>query len=231
MQAFGRMSSIPRGLAWLMDHGAASILQVSRRDLSVTPTAPDPVSRTFRRIFPPRVAGLMQGMTMSKLDDMDPGDESSLRACGLSHIVAVAGLHVGSVAVLTLALFTALGVGRKCRYAAACSAAATVLAISNFRPSAVRAFLMAGLGFGGAMIGRDYDPLAGLSVAGAFILAANARALFDSGFQFSLAAALGIVLALRSRGRSSRARVFLAVCAGAQLGILPIMMLEGEGCR
>jgi competence protein ComEC len=88
---------------------------------------------------------------------------------------------------------------------------------------------MAGLGFAGALSGREYDSLAGLSLAGIIILAANPRALFDMGFQFSFSAALGIITAVRNRKNASRMRLFLVVCAGAQLGILPFMLLRGEG--
>jgi competence protein ComEC len=239
VECAGKMGSAQKQVGWLLDRGAASVIYVAGKDLKARGQG-DPVSRSvhaarawmsraYRRLYGPRTAGFIEGVTLSKLEGVDPGILSDLRSCGLSHIVAVSGLHVGSAAMLTLALLTALGTGRTTRYALAGVMAVVVLALSNFRPSALRACLMAGLSFGGLLLGREYDSLAGLSLAGVLILSANPRAVFDMGFQLSFAAALGIVLAVRGREKASGLRLFLTVCAGAQLGILPLMLLKGEG--
>lgn len=225
---------------YLFEHGAGSILNVPAGGLKLSLQSPDPVSRslnriremvrrTFKKMLPADVTGLLQGITLGDRRDIKPGTEASMRNCGISHIVAVSGLHVGSAAMLALAMMTALGAGRKTRYLFACLAVLVVLGLANFRPSALRAAIMVGLCFGGAAVGRKYDSLAGLSIAGMAILAANPRALFDPGLQYSFAAALGIILLWKKRKKSGRVRSLVAVCAAAQLGILPLILARGEG--
>jgi len=237
----GKIKGAGRSESWLLDHGAVSTLEVSVEDLEKGSRPPDPVSRAingvrtwisgvYGRVFPPKVSGFIEGVTLSKTDGTDPGSLSDLRGCGLSHVVAVSGLHVGSAAVLALALLAAFGGGKRARYTGAIAMAVLVLALANFRPSATRAALMAGICFSGTILGRHYDSLVGLSIAGFLILVMNPRAIADPGFQYSFAAALGIVLAARARRMEKGGlRTALAVCAGAQLGILPLVLMRGEG--
>lgn len=242
IEARGRLAAPGRDERWLQDHGCACVMRTSPASIKRAGPAPDMLSRSvaaarrklsesYRRIFDERVAGFIEGVSLSKLDRADPAMVADLRACGLSHLVAVAGLHVSSAAVLALAALAALGAGRKTRFIAAAIMALVVLALSNFRPSAMRATIMAAACFGGAIAGRRYNSLIGVSIAGIAILCANPRALLDPTFQYSFAAALGIVLAMSSRpegGLTSKPRLALAVCAGAQLGILPLALLKGQ---
>lgn len=238
--ARGKLSAPGRNAGWLLERGAACSLDVEPAGLLPGKGGADAISRSvhagrlwisscYRRLFGEEEAGLMEGVTLSRLDGLDAGLLEDLRDCGLSHIVAVSGLHVGSVAILTLALMSAIGAGKRGRYLAASSMAVLALAMSNFRPSALRATLMGVMGFGGILLGREYDSLAGLSLAGMLILCANPRSLFDQGLQLSFAAALGIVLVAGRCKGATGARLALAVCAAAQLGTLPLMLLRGEG--
>lgn len=236
----GRLLPREKGDDWLLNHGAGCRIRASFKGLGIGRRPADPVSRaihrmrswvsmSYRRVFSPRVTGFLEGVTLSKTSDADPEVLSDLRGCGLSHVVAVSGLHVGSAAVLALAMLSMLGAGRKSRYVGACAMAVFVLGLAYFRPSATRAAIMGLLCFSGAVLGRDYDSLAGLSIAGFLILSLNPRALFDQGFQLSFTAALGIVLAVRNRRKLGRFRLALTVCAGAQLGIIPLVVARGEG--
>lgn len=239
VQVEGRLHAAGGAAGWLMDKGVASVIESSSGELNVVGCA-DPVSRSvhrvrrwmtavYRRLFSGCVSGFIEGVTLGRKDDLDHGTLSDLRACGLSHIVAVSGLHVAAVVALALAAASALGAGRRSRLVLACAAAAVVVGLAGFRPSALRASVMAGLCFGGMLLGRDNDPMNGLCLAGLLLLLSNPRALFDPGFQFSFAATLGIVIAMRRNITQSRIRMLIAVCAGAQLGVIPIMLLRGEG--
>lgn len=237
----GKLSSPDKEECWIRDHGACAILRCAVSGLHRTGRGPDPVSAgvdglrirlsdAYGRLYGARTAGLVEGVTMSKLDKADPAVVSDLRACGLGHIVAVSGLHVSSAAVLALALTAALGAGRRTRYAIAAAMALAVLCLSNFRVSALRATIMAGACFGGAVAARRYDSLVAVSIAGIVILCANPRAALDQSFHYSFAAALGIILVTNRKDtnqKRSGARQALAVCAGAQLGILPLMLVHG----
>jgi len=227
----------PQMSRWLEDHGACAYF--SAKSIKNFGRA-DPVSRisnilrkkiscAYEDIFDEKIAGFMEGVTLSKLDKTNATILSNLRQTGLSHIVAVSGLHVGAAASLFLIIVSILGISKSAKYIGASMMAFLVLAASNFRPSAMRATLMGGLAFLGAILGRDYDPLTGVSVAALLILAWNPLALFEKGFQYSFAAAAGIIL-IFMREKESRGRIkgILAACAGAQLGIIPLILIRGE---
>ena len=129
-----------------------------------------------------------------------------------------------------ISILTLLGVGRRTRYLSACPVALLVLGLAKLRPSAIRAAVMIGLAFAGALAGRERDSLIGFAIAGIAILAMNPKLLFDSGFQMSFAAGMGIILAIRhaSNPRAGRIRVLLTLCAGVQLAILPLAVLRGD---
>lgn len=224
---------------WQSSRGATAILMVTKGGLRRSSGPPpfvasvihrfrDAIADGYRKVFSSRVAGFLEGVTLSNLSDMDPGDVEALRVCGLSHIVAVSGLHVGSAAAITLGVAAALGMGKRKRYLAACATGFAVMAMANFRPSAARAWLMACAAAAGVMLGRDNDALTGLSLAGILILALNPRALFDPGFQFSFCAALGIVILVVKTSREKKVRSLVAVCCAAQLGVIPLMLAGGE---
>ena len=237
----GKLGLPGPGDGWLRDRGAWSRLRCRAAAVRPVAPSPDPVSRSiaaarrwlsgaYRRIFDGKTAGLLEGVTISKLDGCDPGTLADLRACGLSHIVAVSGLHVGSAAALVLGACALAGAGRRAGYGSASAAAVVVAALAGFRVSAVRAGIMAGTSFAGRLFGRRYDAAAALSVAGIAILCTRPSAAFEPGFQYSFAAAAGIVVLTRSRAASGggRLRRAAAVCAGAQLGTVPLVLLRGE---
>jgi competence protein ComEC len=236
----GRVRVAGSDLGWLQLHGACCSLSASATGVHVDGPGGNPgirllealraaMCRTYRRVFTPRTAGFIEGVTLSKTDGMDPEIVSDLRSTGLSHIAAVSGLHVGSAAMLVLGMLLLAGAGRRSRFLGAAAAGFLVMGLASFRPSASRAFIMAGLSFGGSILGREHDSLAGLSIAGIVLTGMNPHALFDPGFQLSFSAALSIVLGVRNAGRVGGLRAALAVCAAAQLGVLPLMLLRGEG--
>jgi competence protein ComEC len=231
LRAWGSLEPDDGGKLW--DRGASAYLNVKPRSADVVSRtvelARSGFSRSYRRMYSRSVAGMMEGVTLSKLDGIDSGVLEDLEACGLSHIVAVSGLNVSSLAAAVLVLGSLLGVGRRGRYLAACSAGVAILALADFRPSASRACVMGALASAGELRGRKYDAWAGLSIAGMLILVLNPRALFDGGFQLSFAATSGILLAVKKSRRASAGHAMLAVCAGAQIGVLPVILLKGEG--
>ncbi|MDD5447550.1 MAG: DNA internalization-related competence protein ComEC/Rec2 [Actinomycetota bacterium] len=221
---------------WLFERGASTRIRCYPEDIELA-GPPDffasRVERTrekllsiYHKALRGEILGLVLGVTLGETGELDAKARWHLDSCGISHIVCVSGLHVGAAAGMVVFLLSLLGVGKKFRFIAAAAAAALVMALSGFRPAAVRSFLMFAMAFGGDVLGRKYQPLSGLSLAGVLILGFNPRALFDPGFQLSFAATLGIVLAIGKKSLTEKRGVFL-VCAGAQLGVIPLLLAKG----
>lgn len=126
------------------------------------------------------------------------------RAVGIYHVLSVSGLHLAVVAGLLYALLRRVLAGsplggriRPARFAApvAFAIAVTYTMITGAQLATLRALIVVGVMFAGAMLDRPARLLDALSIAALAILVWRPGDLFDPGFQLSFAAAL--VLAVR----------------------------------
>ncbi len=124
----------------------------------------------------------------------DRGLDKLFAACGVSHMVAVSGAHL---ATITSALGLALQRGRmrpwlRVVFLALCSGAFVL--VCGAPPSAVRAWLMAGLASGSSLVGRRTDALSALSLAGLAMVLVEPSVTGQLGFLLSLACVGGLAL-------------------------------------
>lgn len=120
---------------------------------------------------------------------------------GLMHLLAVSGLHVFLVGVVLYVLLRPLLMRFQLEWRATEAGRAFVtiavlcfyMLLTGARPSVVRAVVMATLFIGGILFQRSAHSLNTLGVAALVLLAVRPPALFDVGFQLSMAAVAGIV--------------------------------------
>jgi competence protein ComEC len=150
------------------------------------------------------------------------------RRVGVSHLLAVSGLHVGMVAGLVVVL--GVRVPRTVRLLAMLTACGAYALLVGPRPSLLRAVLMVALGATALLLRRPPQPLNALGAAVLILLADDPSWLGELGFQLSVAATAGILLlapifnrwleALPLRPPSLVAAA-LSVTVAAQLATLP----------
>lgn len=127
------------------------------------------------------ITGDRSGLTSEIRDDYS--------VLGLSHILAVSGLHVGLIGMMIYKLLL------KLRLSVRISATGGILFIVLYTlfigsgESTVRAAVMFIILFGSKIFLRSYDALNSLSLAGTLILIINPVSLFNAGFQMSFLAA------------------------------------------
>ncbi len=173
---------------------------------------------------------LAQALVLGDGRRVPPDWKTGLRRAGLSHLLAVSGLHVG----LILGGFWWLFGGRSTRLTALGGVSVLVLygCLVGPRPSLLRAALMALLVILALVLERPPQALNSLCAALIVILAFDPQAVFDLGFQLSFLATAGILLlaprwlrAWRKGGAGGPGdRVFaaLAITVAAQLATLPV---------
>lgn len=119
------------------------------------------------------------------------------RAAGISHVLAVSGLHVTILTVMFIGLFAAIRLPRQV-YTPLILAALVVFAIvTGARPSTLRAVIMNGLmllSWAYLQAGLRASVLLGAPVAAALILAHNPLVLTDPSFTLSFGAILSLGL-------------------------------------
>lgn len=171
----------------------------------------------------PDIAGSMVRLfALGDRHAVDLETVQGLRRLGLSHLLAVSGLHVGLVALLGLWL----PLPRRGRQLAALCGVSAYLWLVGARPSLLRAVVMAWLAGGALILGRIPAGLNALAWAGAFMVAVDPAVIGDAGFQLSFAATAGILLfasglAERWPSLPRWLALPLAVTVTAQLAALP----------
>lgn len=176
-------------------------------------------------------AGLASGILVGGKQGLGRDLYDAFIAAGLVHIVVLSGYNVMLVAS-ALSRATRRAGTRWSNALAATSILAFVLA-AGAGSASVRAGLMAALALYARSSGRRYDALRALGAVVLLMLAWNPFLLaFDAGFQFSIAATVGLIVGtpITERWlafvRSGFLREVLATTVAAQIGVLPILLYQ-----
>ena len=195
-------ASLSRARQWLTDRIFRSSLSADAKELLATALLGDGthIDRTTREIY---------------------------SAAGLSHILALSGLHVGIITlIIGLALWPAtLWTGHNPVRALIIVLLWGYAALSGFGPSVTRAVVMASIYILAQMLQRRSVPLNSLAAATLVILIFDPHALFTAGFQLSFAAVASIILfadrltfVSRRHRFAYTAASYIAVCVSAVMG-------------
>lgn len=184
--------------------------------------------------------GLVAGLAVGDRSLLQEDDWDTFRITGTSHLMAIAGLHIGMVvaAVFFLlrwlwAAFPALCLRLPAQKAAMLGAvlAAIVYALmSGFEPPAQRALLMLLLGFAALWLDRPNQVPRALAVAWLLIVAADPLALLSPGLWLSFTAVASIFYVISGRlGPPSRWRELLKLQLTLSLALLPLTFYFFQG--
>lgn len=139
--------------------------------------------------LPEREAGLLTGLLIGNTDAISSADTISLRIAGLSHLVAVSGLHVGF-----LVAFCYLLLGRRLGTYLSVPLILLFVPIAGASPSVIRAAIMYLIAAGAFITRREANTLNSLFAALALLLIQNPYAIAGLSLQLSFSATLGLVL-------------------------------------
>lgn len=111
---------------------------------------------------------------------------------GVSHLLAVSGLHLAALSGMLEIALSALAISRRRRACLQVVVALLFMALTGFSPSVLRAGIMLLLSRLALLLGRDADTLNSLGAAVVLILLANPYGALDVGLQLSYLATMGI---------------------------------------
>jgi len=136
--------------------------------------------------------GLLTALILGIRDELDPDLRDSWRALGMSHVLALSGMHVGVVAAGLLAMVGS--VRRRRGLALVVFGVFAYAAIGGLGSSVLRAALMITGAALAQYLGRSRHPVRNLGTAALLLAATTPHRLYDLGFQLSCSATLGILL-------------------------------------
>jgi len=152
------------------------------------------ITAIIHNSFDLQPAAFASALILGKRDEINREIIDTYSSLGIIHVLAVSGLHVGYVTLILLAIFSLLPVDYRTTVILTIAALAIYAALVEFRPSVVRASVMASILLLAQASEQRYDILNLLGAAALLILLANPLQLFQIGFQLSFLAVLGIVL-------------------------------------
>ena len=141
--------------------------------------------------FPKDTAGFAKALLLGDRTGIDYETNTSFKLSGISHIIAVSGLHVsilfGMIYFLTFKRrFLTAFIGIPCVLVFA--------AIAGFSPSVTRASIMQCLMMVALLFDREYDPLTALGFSAFVMQIVNPYVVTSVSFQLSMGCMLGIFL-------------------------------------
>lgn len=187
-------------------------------------------------LFDEKTAPLAKALFLGYKQELTSDHRQAFSRAGLSHIMAVSGLHVGFVVAPFWLIIPWLWGSNKTKWLGLF--ALTILLISyagitGFSASVSRASLMAWLLTYGKLFHKIRNSINLLAFAGIILLIINPRQLFDIGFQLSFAAVLIILMVMPEAQRLIPERVrfnwkgslitIILISFIVQLGLFPIL--------
>lgn len=149
------------------------------------------ITQRLESTFPKDVAFFTKALLLGDRSDVDYETNTAFKVSGISHIIAVSGLHVSILFAVVLLLS-----GRQ-RYLTAILGIPVLIlfaAMAGFTPSTTRACVMQLLMIIAMLTNREYDPPTSLSAAALLMLVINPLVITSVSFQLSVGCMAGIFL-------------------------------------
>jgi competence protein ComEC len=174
-------------------------------------------------------AALLTSVLLGDRSDLPDEVSDNFQIMGVSHLLAISGLHVGILAMALTTFLRRLKLSYKWRLPILVIFLSIYSLMTGLSPSIVRASLMMIFYLVGEALGQRADRITGLALSMLIILIISPLALFQAGFQLSYAAVAGILLLSQRftegplRRLPGALREITAVNLSAQLATLPLM--------
>ncbi len=189
------------------------------------------VERVLARGLTVESRQLVTPLVVGDRSALPPAVGADLRASGLTHLLALSGLHVVWLAGVSRGIAAALGAGLRGRALAGAACALFYAVIAGPLPSLMRAVMTEWAVTFARLAGRALDPVQALALSALALLVVAPSWAGDLGFQLSCAATLGLVTAgpwsTALVARTPRLRMFFSPFVptlAAQLMALPLLL-------
>lgn len=154
------------------------------------------INRVIKHSLNPDYIPIAQGLILGGSSRLSPELKNVFARAGVLHILAVSGLHTGFILAILGTIFMPIPISPKIKFFLIIVLLLFYAGITGFRPSVIRASIMAflfGLSF---ILQRQVDAVHIVNMSALILLLLNPFMLFDIGAQLSFGAVYGIVYLL-----------------------------------
>ena len=184
------------------------------------------VIQLYQKTMGAETAGVLSTMVLGDRQLLEPEIKSLYQKTGISHILAISGLHVSIIGMGFYKMLQKQRVPLLLRNTLSAVAILVFAVLSGAGVSTKRAVLMFLLLLFGGVIGRSYDSLTGLALAAIFLLWENPFVYAYTGFILSFLAVLGVnasVILLKSMDIQKGIREQICVSGCIQAFTIPVI--------
>lgn len=192
---------IKQGIYWQLDaKGTNSVTHTHDRGnlllevLRVLDDFREAIGKLMDRMYTDADTGYMKGLVVGIRSDLNPEQFDDFARLGLTHVLAISGLHVGVIVFLLLQIGAWMRMTRERTLDMTMALMPVYMMITGASPSAVRACLMAMLALWLARSHALKDGLHLLSAAAIVMLIWNPSLIGDVSFQLSFIVTAGLLL-------------------------------------
>ena len=139
-------------------------------------------------------AGILRAVLLGDRTDLPDEVRTLYQENGIAHILALSGLHLSLVSMAVYGMLRRAGVGFGCSALMGAVVLTGYAWMSGSSASVVRALIMTLSGFYASYLGRTYDRLSALGLAGIILMWDSPYLLTQAGVQLSFLAIIGIGL-------------------------------------
>ncbi len=147
------------------------------------------IQEEISRLLPEKEGGFLNALIVGDKTDLSETIKEDMRITGLSHTIAISGMHVSFLVGLLVLLF-----GRKYGSIISVPVMLIFVLIAGSTPSVMRAFIMQCFIIFAPLLMREADQITSLFAALFVILIINPYAIGDVGMQLSFLSTLGLIL-------------------------------------
>lgn len=187
----GYAAKISSKKVFISERGETSFLRKMKRSIYVLRRS---AYKAIEELFPERESGIIKAMLLADKGDMEEDTYLLFSDGGITHILAVSGLHVSLFAGALLYLAGMLKMGFYPSIALTAVFLFSYGLLTGFPVSALRAITMTLIMLFGRLTGKSYDALTGAAITAFMILVKNPLMLYNPSFLLSFGAVAGIFL-------------------------------------
>lgn len=151
------------------------------------------ISTKVHQLFDKELSSLLKGVLLGDKGEMSNKLKSNFRICGLSHLLAVSGLHMSILVYVLTLLLRQLGISYRPLAAILIGFIIFYMALTGFSYSVLRAGIMTGMMLLARVLNRQADSLSSFGTALLLICLFNPYAAADAGLLLSASSAFGLI--------------------------------------